>query len=84
MVIWLRDKNISGYKMSNIKRNLRILVREAEETPSNIRCIICGSKRVNLCIYCFTRKAFKIIEKNTSKEVMNNFNEDFNTILWRS
>jgi|TARA_Y100000310_G_scaffold149697_1_gene149029 hypothetical protein len=83
VITWLRDKNISSYKMSNIKRYLRKLIIQAEETPSNIRCIVCGSKRVNLCIHCFINEATRIIGNNTNKEVIDSFNEDFNTIIWR-
>jgi len=80
---WLRDKDVPSYRLSNIKRYLKALIIEAEETPSNIRCIICGSKRVNLCMHCFTNKASKIVERNADNEVMNDFYEDFNTIIWR-
>jgi len=83
VVIWLRDKKISRHQMSNIKRYLKRLVIEAEETPSNIRCIICGSKRVNLCTHCFTNSASKIVGKNTDEILIKEFDSDFNTIIWR-
>jgi len=83
VITWLRDKNLPSYKMSGIKKYLRTLIIEAEETPSNIRCIVCGSKRVNLCIHCFTNKAARIVERNTSQDIINNFNHDFDTIIWR-
>jgi len=83
VITWMRDKNIPKEKMSNIKRLLKDLVREAEQTPSGIRCILCGSKRVNLCVYCYTNKASRIVEKNVDPETMSSFNEDFETIIWR-
>ena len=54
VVMWLRDKDLPEKKLKLMKKYLRALAREAETIPSDIRCILCGSKRVNLCIYCFT------------------------------
>ena len=80
---WLRDKNLPENKMKKIRQFLKILVREAGETPSDTKCIICGNKKVNLCLYCFTNKAARIVERNTNEEVIESFNEDFDSIIWR-
>lgn len=79
VINWLRDRNLPNYNINIIKKQLRKLVNESEETPSNNKCIICGTKRVNLCTYCFTNKALDIIEKNTLEEIQNKFNNDFST-----
>ncbi len=83
VITWARDKNLSKQEIDSIKKQLKTLMNEAEETPSSTKCIICGSKRVNLCIYCFTNKAFRIVEKNTNNKITNEFNEDFDTKIWR-
>ena len=81
---WLRDKNLSQKEMSEIVTELAIVISEAEESPADIICIVCGEKKVNLCTYCFTDKIRKILERNLrNKEVLNEFEEDFNTIIWR-
>jgi len=83
VLFWLRDKNLPESKMKKIKRFLKRLYKEAEETPSNTRCIICGNNEVNLCLHCFTNKAYSIVEKNTDKKTTEDFDEDFNTAIWR-
>jgi len=84
VTVWLRDKRLPGYKVSNIKKHLKRMVQEAEETPSDIKCIICMSKKVNLCTYCFILKATRIITKNLGEgKLLTQFNEDFNTEIWR-
>ena len=83
VVLWLRDKNISAGKMANIRKYLRAFVLQAEEIPANTRCIICGSKRVNLCLHCFTHNMIRILKANIVKEIVGEFEEDFETIIWR-
>lgn len=83
VVMWLRDKKLSPQKIARIKNLLRHLVKEAEENPSDINCIICGSKRVNLCMHCFTLMAKKIVEQNTEEHISHEFGEEFDTIIWR-
>jgi|SRR3989338_8672489 len=83
VIMWLRDKNIEPQKMKKIQKLLKTLVQEAEITPSDTRCIICGADRVNLCAYCFTSKASNILEKNTDKKITDEFKEDFNTEIWQ-
>ena len=80
---WLRDKDLPKEKIIKIEKNLIKLIISAEDTPSNINCIICGSKRVNLCIYCFTLKATRILEKSIEEKTFNEFKEDFDTSIWR-
>jgi len=80
---WLRDKNIPKEKFREIERLFIKLITKAEETPSDITCIICGCKKVNLCLHCFTLKAEIIIEENINSNITQEFEEDFNTILWR-
>ena len=82
VLIWLRDKKISYYQMNSIKNLLNNLVKEAEETPSETKCILCDSRKVNICIYCFTNKARRILEKK-APTIINEFKEDFNTAIWR-
>ena len=83
ILIWARDKNLPVYEMNNIERGLRILVIRAEENVSDIKCILCGLKKVNLCFHCFTNKAQRIIERNTNEKLTGEFNESFNTKIWR-
>ena len=83
VLYWLRDKKTSSKEIKQILKQLKQLIKKADETPSNINCIICGSKKVNLCLHCFTFKAEKIIENNTNPTITQEFEEDFNTILWR-
>jgi len=82
VITWIRDKHLPPYKVKKIRRYLEILIGEAEETPSDIVCIICDSKRVNICTHCFTERAFKIVEKNSNQEVTEDFLEDFSTAIW--
>jgi len=81
---WLRDKNLSQKETIEIVRALKIIINEAEESPANTLCIVCGEKKVNLCTYCFTNKVRRVLERNLrNKEVLKEFEEDFNTIIWR-
>ena len=82
---WLRDRNLSQKEIKEIIAMLRQVIIEAEESPAEISCIVCGEKKVNICTYCFTNKARKILEKSlrNKEEVLNEFEEDFNTIIWR-
>jgi hypothetical protein len=83
VLTWIRDKNLPAYKVRKMGRYLKKLVAEAEETPSDIMCITCDSKRVNLCTHCFTNKALRMIEKNSNEKVTEDFIEDFSTVIWR-
>jgi hypothetical protein len=81
---WLRDKNLSQKEVVEIVTELATLINEAEESPADTSCIVCGEKKVNLCTYCFTNKAKRVLEKSLRHhEVLNEFEEDFNTIIWR-
>ena len=81
---WLRDKNLSQKDLTEIIAMLKDVVNEAEESPADISCIVCGEKKVNICTFCFTNKAKRILEKRLrNNEVMSEFEEDFNTIIWR-
>ena len=81
---WLRDKDLTKKEMNSILADLIKVIKEAEESPADVSCIVCGAKKVNLCTYCFTNKAELILEKNLrNKEIIEDFEEDFNTILWR-
>lgn len=83
VIAWLRDKKISSYRMNKIKNKFDCLIIEANEIPSDIKCILCGVKKVNFCVYCFTNRAYKIVENGTGDEIANKFHEDFNTKIWR-
>jgi len=79
----MRDKKIYSYRISRIKRLLKELVVNAEKTPSDTRCIICGSKRVNVCTYCFIESASEIIKGTTGNgKLLTEFGEDFNKEIW--
>ena len=81
---WLRDKNLSQKETQEIMKALANVINEAEESPADTSCIVCGEDKVNLCTYCFTNKVRRILEKSLrNKEVLNEFEEDFNTIIWR-
>lgn len=63
---------------------LMTVVRNAEESPADTSCIVCGAKKVNLCTYCFTNKARLVLEKNlNNNNAIDEFDEDFETIIWR-
>ena len=81
---WLRDKSLSQKEMAEIVAELATVIKEAEESPADTSCIVCGERKVNLCTYCFTNKTRKVLERNLrANEVLNEFEEDFNTIIWR-
>ena len=81
---WLRDKNLTQKEAAEIIKALSSVISEAEDSPADTSCIVCGEKKVNLCTYCFTNKARRILQRSLrNKEVLNEFEEDFNTIIWR-
>ena len=70
--------------MKEILLEIAEVIKEAEDSPADILCIMCGESKVNLCTYCFTTKAIRVLERSLrSSEVINEFYEDFNTIIWR-
>ena len=79
---WLRDRKIPKKKMGSIRALLKKMVIEAAETPSDTECVICGGERVNVCTYCLTSRAQKIVVKNSGENVSKDFDEDFNTKIW--
>ena len=80
--LWIKDRKIPYYKKRVIEKHIARLVNKMEDSPSDIKCILCNSGRVNLCIYCLTISTSRIIEKNAPQKVMQNFNKDFNTDIW--
>jgi len=81
---WLRDKNLSQEDIKEISSAMEKVIDEAEESPADTSCIVCGERKVNLCTFCFTNKAKRVVEKTLrSVEVINEFEEDFNTLIWR-
>ncbi len=80
---WLKDKNLGQKQIANIMAGLLKVIKDAEESPADTSCIVCGAKRVNLCTYCFTNKARLVLEQNLNTETINEFDEDFETIIWR-
>ena len=80
--IWLKDKKIPQYNRQKIEMLFNKLITETEESDSEIECILCGNKRVNLCTYCFTNRAENTILKNVPIKIQEEFNEDFNTQIW--
>ena len=79
---WVRDRKTSEKTKKEIKKRLSKLSFNAGNTPSNTKCILCGQKRVNLCTFCFTLKAFKIIKESADKPTLKDFEEDFNPAIW--
>lgn len=80
---WLRDRPISQKQAEQVLVGLLNVVKEAEESPADMSCIVCGDEKVNLCTHCFTTKAGKVLEKNLREDLLLEFEEDFNTIIWR-
>ena len=81
---WLRDKNLSQKELKEIADAMQKLISEAEESIANTSCIVCGERKVNLCTYCFTNRAKRVLEKALySKCTLDEFEEDFDTIIWR-
>jgi uncharacterized protein YejL (UPF0352 family) len=81
---WLKDKNISQKDVKEIISEMISIINEAEESPADTSCIVCGERKVNLCTFCFTNKARNVMEKTLeSVEILSEFEEDFNTIIWR-
>jgi hypothetical protein len=84
VLYWLRDKSLSKEELKCAITGFAELMKEVEENGSEIDCIVCSARKVNLCTFCFTNKATKILEKALKKEgVLENFKEDFETIIWR-
>ena len=80
---WLKDQSVSAGTMKKIVEGMIQLITEAEDTPADIDCVACGSKRVNLCTYCFTNRATSILEKNLENEkILSSFKESFGTDIW--
>jgi len=83
VISWARDKEIPGPILARIRNLLRKIVIESEETPSDVECIVCGSRRVNFCTYCFTNKIREIIFQSVEvPSVLSDFEEDFSTDIW--
>ncbi|HJX50386.1 MAG TPA: hypothetical protein VJ438_02900 [Candidatus Nanoarchaeia archaeon] len=81
---WLRDKNLTTKEIREVMSELMQIIRDAEDTPADTSCIVCGAKKVNLCTYCFTNKARTVLEKNIkNNNLLSEFDEDFETIIWR-
>lgn len=78
IISWLRDKKISYPKIGSVMGDFQILLKEAQESPSDIDCISCNKTKVNFCTYCFLNKTRRIINKNISnKKIHEEFEEDF-------
>ncbi|MBD3247318.1 hypothetical protein GF378_01725 [Candidatus Pacearchaeota archaeon] len=81
---WLRDKKLSGNEARDILIGLAKVIKDAEESPSDTSCIVCGERKVNLCTHCFTSKAGRVLKNSLKNEkTLKEFAEDFNTIIWR-
>jgi len=80
---WIRDKKPPKKQIAEITYFIKNLERENEDHPSDINCIICGSNTVSLCTFCFAKKARDFIEQNMSESIVKQFEEDFDTIIWR-
>jgi hypothetical protein len=81
---WLRDKNLSQKELKEISLAMEEVIYEAEGSFTNTSCIVCGEKKVNLCTFCFTNRARKVLERSLkSKGTLDEFEENFDTIIWR-
>ena len=80
---WLRDRNLGQKEMQSVLIGLSRVIKDSEESPADISCIVCGERKVNLCTYCFTNKASKVLETNLRQDVLKDFTDDFETIIWR-
>ena len=43
---WLRDKNLSQKEVAEITTAMASIISEAEESPADTSCIVCGEKRL--------------------------------------
>lgn len=80
---WLRDKNLTKKEMQDTLIGLSNVIKDAEESLSDISCIVCEDTKVNLCTHCFTTKAERVLETNLQQGILQEFAEDFETIIWR-
>ncbi|MFW6282713.1 MAG: hypothetical protein ACOC1P_01500 [Minisyncoccales bacterium] len=80
---WIIEKKPPKKQITKINFFIKNMIRENEENPSDIRCVICNQQTVSLCTYCFSERAKKFIEKNMSEEIVKQFEEDFDTGIWR-
>ena len=82
-MLWLNDKNLSEKQERFILTGLKKFIRESEETPSEMMCIICGREEVKFCTYCSILKAGNIIEKVAGSDIEDQFLEDFDAKIWQ-
>lgn len=83
VLYWLRDKDLSEKQKVRVVKKFAKIVREAEQTPANMKCVVCSHSQVNLCTCCFIGKSSKVIKKEVKiKQVTDGFNEDFNCEIW--
>lgn len=79
---WIIEKKPSKRQIVAINYFIKNMIRENEENPSDIRCVICNQQTVSLCTFCFSEKAKNFIEKNMSEKILNQFEEDFDAGIW--
>jgi len=84
VLLWLRDKNLDDRQVKKILSGLKKFIIEAEESSTEIDCIICNKEQAYLCTYCSIKNTSLIIEKNSNKEIAELFGEDFNHKLWKN
>lgn len=76
---WIRDEYISTKSKEKIIEELERITHNLEEGQSNTSCILCNSRKVDLCAFCLTLKTSRIIKKSMhGKKINNNFKEIFN------
>ena len=81
--VWLEDRTMSSKRKEGIIEELTKLVNNLADRPSNTNCVLCGSRNVNLCMYCLVWKTERILIKHTkSKRTLENFEEIFNYNAW--
>ncbi len=82
-MLWLGDKNLSEKQERFILIGLKKFIRESEESPSEMMCIICGREEVKYCTYCSINRAARIINNVVSPQLAEAFLEDFDAKIWQ-
>lgn len=81
--IWLRDNKIIKKEQTKILKDMRNAIDQLGENPSQLDCVICNSRKVDLCMYCLVWKTKRILQKHIhQKKVLNHFDEIFNYNIW--
>ena len=76
---WLMEKRIATKTKQRITKELAKIVNVLADEPANTNCILCGSRNVNICLYCLIWKTHRIVKKYIeNEEIIENLEEVFN------